>query len=908
MPIGRTDALEQMLTPAGDPIMTSKFLVPVLNAPVLARPRLVHRLTEAAAGPLTLVSAPAGSGKTVLASSWVQAGAAPGPVGWIRLDEEDDLSGVFWTYLLTGLERAGAEVMGVGMPKVPERIDHSLLVRLAARLSERSTPIVLVLDNAETITKQRIFDDLDFLVRHSAGRLRLVLLTRVDPGLPLPQYRLEGALTEIRFPDLAFRPDEAAELLAARRPGLSEAAVRAFSHRTRGWAAGLRLADVSDAETGTALQDPALVASSDIAVYFRTEVLEAQPAPVRDFLLATSVVKTLVPGLATHLSGLRAAEATLRVLAQSSVLVEAVPGEEDVFRYQPLARDLLLAQLRQQYPARWRRLNRKAAWWLVQEGRTVDAVRQFAATGDWEDAAVVVVRHAAVGLLLAGGPTGDLAGALRVLPAEVAGQEAAVVAAAVALVRGDLQGCDKHLLRAGELVPEAASEWIDQIELATSLVTLARAAADWGVGTPAEDPVQVAVLRLGLARPVDTATEVLLTYARGCALLVAGDLEPARQTLEAAARDAYASGHLYLTGLASARLALAEALSGRLGEAEAAARAAAAAFPDVDGGPQLADHGARAALAWVASERGEFGDAFAQLGAVTAAPHRHADLVAAAVLVLVRSRLLRARGDLFAALGALEEFAQSGGDLLPDWLGQRLAAAGAEVCIAQGRPDAAAERLPSHVPAEHAPHLLALGSVKLATGAPAESGRLARQVLHQPVEAIDLHVTAHLLAASSALALGKAEPAAASLRAAIELAATTGCRRPFDEAPRRLKSFFDQRRPPLAAPSPSGASRPSAGPMLPSARRPSSSTPSVSGSVVRLPVQTQPPPVLVQPLTEREREVLVHLDALLPTRQIAAEMFLSVNTVKTHVRAILRKLSAERRHEAVRRARELGLL
>jgi len=424
--------------------------------------------------------------------------------------------------------------------------------------------------------------------------------------------------------------------------------------------------------------------------------------------------------------------------------------------------------------------------------------------------------------------------------------------------------------------------------------------------------VRGAALRLRFARPVDTATEALLTYTRGCALLVAGHLEPARQTLKAAARDASVSGHLYLTGLASARLALVEALTGRLGEAEDAARAAADAFPDADGGPRLADHGARAALAWVASERGEFGDAFAQLGAVTAAPQRHGDLVAAAVLVLVRCRLLRARGDLFAALGALEEFAQSGGDLLPDWLGQRLAAAGAEVCIAQGRPDAAAERLPSHVPAEHAPHLLALGSVKLATGAPAESGRLARQVLHQPVEAVDLHVTAHLLAASSALALGKAEPAAASLRAAIELAATTGCRRPFDEAPRRLKSLFDQRRPPLAAPSarraPSGPPAPAVGGPVPSARRPSSSTPSVSGSVAHLPVQTQPPTLLVQPLTEREREVLVHLDALLPTRQIAAEMFLSVNTVKTHVRAILRKLSAERRHEAVRRARELGLL
>src|SRR3954453_17213959 len=304
MPISR-------LTPAGDPVMTAKFLVPASNAPVLDRPRLVHRLTAAVAGPLTLMSAPAGSGKTVLASSWVRGGDAPGPVGWISLDKEDDLPGVFWTYLLTGLVRAGVDVTGVGMPKVAERIDHSLIVRLAARLSERSAPIVLVLDNAETISKQRIFIDLDFLVRHAAGRLRLVLLTPVDPGLPLPRYRLEGAMSEIRFADLAFRPEEAGELLAARRPGLPDAVVRAFSARTRGWAAGLRLADVSDGETGIELQDPALVAASDIAVYFRTQVLEAQPAPVRDFLMATSVVETLMPGLAAHLSGVREAETTL---------------------------------------------------------------------------------------------------------------------------------------------------------------------------------------------------------------------------------------------------------------------------------------------------------------------------------------------------------------------------------------------------------------------------------------------------------------------------------------------------------------------------------------------------------------------------------------------------------------------
>src|SRR3954469_1291872 len=143
MRMGRSDALEQMLTPAGEPIMTAKFLVPVLNAPVLDRPRLVHRLTAAGPGPLTPVNAPAGSGKTVLASSWVRAGAAPGPVGWVSLDEEDDLPGVFWTYLLTCLRRAGADLTGVGMPEDAERIDHSLVVRLSARLSERSAPLVL---------------------------------------------------------------------------------------------------------------------------------------------------------------------------------------------------------------------------------------------------------------------------------------------------------------------------------------------------------------------------------------------------------------------------------------------------------------------------------------------------------------------------------------------------------------------------------------------------------------------------------------------------------------------------------------------------------------------------------------------------------------------------------------------
>ena len=395
-------------------------------------------------------------------------------MGWISLDEEDDLPGIFWTYLLAGLGRAGADLTGVGMPEDADRIDHSLLVRLSARLSERSAPIVLVLDNAETITRQQICDDLDFLVRHAAGRLRLVLVT----GSTRPATAAVPA---------GGRPRRDPVL----RPGLSTgrgapAALRAASRTLRGRRAGASRTGRAGgppasgsrtwptASAARREQDPAVVAASDIALYFRTEVLEAQPSEVRDFLLATSVVRVLVPGLATHLSGLREAEATLHALAQTSVFVEAMPGEDESFRYHPLVRDLLTAQLRQEYPARWRRLNRKAANWLTQRGpdrrrrATVRGRRRLGGRSRRR-------RPAPGGRPPAGrGPAGDLAAALATLPTGVAGPEAAAVAAAVALVRGDLPGCDKNLLRAHELVPADAGEPTKEIELAASLVALAR--------------------------------------------------------------------------------------------------------------------------------------------------------------------------------------------------------------------------------------------------------------------------------------------------------------------------------------------------------------------------------------------------------------------------------------------------
>ena len=879
-----TGALERRLTPAGDPIMTAKLLVPVVKATIL-RPRLIDMLTACVAGPVTLICAPAGSGKTVLASSWIAQDAAPGPVAWVSVDEEDDLPGVFWTYVVTALERCGVDIRGVGLPDEPNAVDHSILVRLAARLSERTDPVILLLDNAEAITSRQICEDLDFLVRRAAGTLRLVVVTRVEPNLPLPQYRLEGMVSEIRFADLAFPPDEAKQLLAARRPELSDSAVQAFSYRTRGWAAGLRLADVSPTGADGVAADPSVVAASDIAVYFRTEVLEGQPAPVRDFLLATSIADPLPPGLATHLSALREAGATLRALAQSSVFVEFGPGPQETYRYHPLVRDLLRAQLRQQFPLRWRRLHRKAAQWFVSQGQADEAIPHYAAAGDWDECADVLVRHLAIGRLLSGRPADALAASIAGMPSSVSTPEAAVAAAAAAVVQGDLDACDKQLARASELASGDTAGRDLELDLAIALTTLARSAAGGGIdGLSAVQDAERALSRVAALQWVDGASWAFVAYGSGCAQLAAGDLAAARHSLAAAVRAAEESDRPQLTALARARLALTEALDGRLTEAVAVTAGPDRAEAADDDGSTAVLSGL-VALAWVASERGDLAEAALQSRSPAASPRLHDDVVCAATVGLVRTRLLRQRGDLSGALIVLDRVSATSRSL-PPWLEDRVTAAAAAICVAQGRPDAAVDRVQRRSGHGAVASLLALGWAKLPLGMAGESGRLARQVVHQSSAPLDLRVEAHLLTAASSLALGHPESAAAALDEAGRLAAPERLRRPFDEAPPRLRALLQQRseHPSGALPGSDSASHPT----VPAARRSEE--------------------LIVQPLTEREREVLSYLDALLPTDEIAMKMFVSVNTVKTHVRAILRKLSAERRNEAVRRARELGLL
>jgi ATP/maltotriose-dependent transcriptional regulator MalT len=1020
---GRGDALTAGTARVVEPIIGAKLMVPEVRPTVLVRQRLLDRLTEAARGPLTLIVAPAGSGKTVLASSWAAAGLAPGPVSWVTLDEEDGRPATFWRYVLAGLARAG--LSPAGGSDAYECVDRGVLVRLAAGLSAAAEPVVLVVDHAERLTGSRLGAEIDFVLRRSGGRLRLVLAGRAEPDLPLHQYRLDGSLAEIRFADLAFTAAEVAGLLGGAGPA-DPAVVTRLAH-SRGWAAGLRLA------------------GADLAAYFRAEVLAGLPGELRHVLLSTCVVDRLPPGLAGHLSGDPEATVALAGLAAAGGFVEPEPAG---FGYHPMTRDLLRTELQAESAARRRALHRKAACWLADAGRTEEAAGQYAAARDWSDAAALLVADLAVGRLLAAPPGRGLAGALAGLPADTPLPETAVVAAALALGRRDHQECGRQLARAAELARGGADQPDLRLAIATVGAALAAATGAAGSAFEAAAAAGAALAELAAAgRPAPPELPALLGASVGRAHLATGDLEAARAALTAASRSPYPPGCERLRAACLADLACTEALTGRLRRATALAtrattltatgpadptrtagptgpaartagttgttgttgpathasvaahgadptrtagptgpathdgaaahgadparsagpagpathagaaahgadptrttgptgpathasaaahgadpaRSAGPAGPATHAGaaahgadrtrpagaaggagpaaagPGAADPGAadpvaadpvaadpvadavrvggrppvaELALAWVDTERGD-----ARRG------RRHADAAAAggigpdpvagALLALVDSRLLRARGDFGGAVAVLAA-ARTGPARPPRWLVSRLEAAEAVLLVAQGRPGAALAAVERAVLPDAAEIRLARGWALLATGAAAAAGRAARLVLRQDRLPLDLRVDALLLAAGGELDLSRPEAARAALGRAVRLAEPERLRRPFQQAqPRVRRALREQER------------RGAAG-ILHTAATP-----------------VAPADAIVQPLTEREREVLAYLAALLPTEEIAAAMFVSVNTVKTHVRAILRKLSVQRRNDAVRRARELGLV
>jgi LuxR family maltose regulon positive regulatory protein len=869
------------LTPSGDPLLAAKLSVPAITRGFVRRQRLLDRLTAATKGPLTLLTGPAGAGKTTLVASWVRWGTAPGPVVWVTLDA-DDTPGVFWSYVLEAFRRGlPGHTSDIGPPACASSVDHSLLVRLCAALERLPEPVVLVLDGLDKVPGRQVASGLGFLLDHAGPRLRLVLISRMDPLLPLHRYRTEDRLSEIRGADLAFTPHEVTALLRGHGLVPGGEVVGALTSRTEGWAAGLRLCALAMQRSGDAdgFARSFTASRQAVADYLVAEVLDAQPAATRELLLRVSILNRVHPDLANVLTGREDAERILTWLIRANAFVEPI-ADTRWCRFHPLFAGVLHAHLRTQRPGLEPRLHSRAARWLTSSGQLTDALAHAAAGGDWQYGAAEAVRHLMIGRLLAGPEAEWLEGLFSRMPEDVPGAEPALVAGACRLSRRDTAGCRARLARAEEHLYRKGARPTAEARLAHALLRLL--SDPYGEQCGGTSEAEEAARQIGelmgqlpcSAIKEHPEIEALRRHGLACALLGAGRLDDALTAFEDTVRACTADVTHLVRHESLGRLALAESIGGALTAAgEHALRSLAVA--DQHGIPDSHRSGAgHLALATVACERGDARTAAHHLGLAEASDTRE-DPVLMIERAILWSQVELAGGRREAAWAILDEHRPSG----PPWPAERLAVARSTTALACGDAETAI-RVLDDVESGGLSRTVALALAHLAVARTERALQLVAPIDGSPGLSLSNRVRLRLLRARAALLGGDLAAAHVLLVQALDAARPEQLRRPFTEAgPWVWHLLHRQDGPPCA-----------------------------HGWLTARPPDLQGAPVLVEPLSGRERDVLTHVAQMMSTDEIAAELHLSVNTVKTHLRSIYRKLCVSRRREAVERGRELRLL
>jgi len=883
---------------ASVPLLAAKLAAPPMPGQVVARPRLFRLLDQGVRGPVTLVAAPAGSGKTLLLASWA-AQAAPGAVAWLSLDPADNDPGRFWSYVLAALRGAGTLPPEDPPPDPPPGAtagDGGLPAALVQALGELASPVVLVLDDVHELTDPRVLRGLELLVRHTPPRLRLVLVSRADPPLPLHRLLVSGRLRQVRAADLAFSVAEVAELLDGYdfRARLSDADLAVLQARTEGWAAALRLAAVSMLGHPDPRRFVLELAGDDrsLAGYLVAEVLDRLPAELRGFLVRTSVVDELSGELADALTGRDDGERTLARLERANVFVVALGHRRERYRYHPLFAELLRYELRREAPREVAELRRRAADWYGANGFPAEAVGQAVAMGDWERTADLLAEHG--GRRLLRGQDAGLRELLDRVPAEAARRhpELALLAAAGRIVADD--EAEASLGLALEQERRLAGDRRPRFALFLAACRLLRAgrAADLDEVLVAGRAALDAHAPLGDAATGGVAGDALAVALAGLgtAELWSGDLDAAEAHLRAGQVAARSAGLEEVQRTCLSHLALVQAVLGRLGDAVATGRAAVGhAAPTGAPAPPAA---ALLALAWARYQRDDLAGAAGWLERAAGLPGSAPERPPRVAAMIMAGWLARAQGDpaaAFAAFGAARH--ELAGWSQPRLLVRWLATSEAELHLAAG--DTATARallaaLDRGEPAEATPPAV-VARLQLAEGDPSAALATLAPLAGDPALAAGAGAAeAWLLQALAHHAQDAPDQAAKSLALAVELAEPEDRRRVFLDAGPPARVLLARYRDWVEA----------FWPFLDE----------VAHAAIDPVSPVSPMPALVEELSPRERAVLRYLPTMLTFIEIGSELYISVNTTKSHVRSIYRKLGVVGRRDAVRRARQLQLL
>jgi LuxR family maltose regulon positive regulatory protein len=853
---------------------------------------------------VTIISAPAGSGKTSLLRAWAGRPGQPHRLALVQVHRDQHDAQQFWLALLDAIRHATGANSGAELPAAtPDFNGHAMAGRVLSELADAHGGVTLVIDDLHELNSQEALSQLTRLLMSLPPQVHAMLTTRHDVRLRLHQLRLAGELAEIRAADLRFSQRETRELLDASGITLSDAGAALLHQRTEGWAAGLRLAVLSLAGHPDPERFVAEFSGSDrtVAEYLIAEMLDRQPPDVQDLLLRTSVLDRVNGELADLLTGRPGSEQILLELEDANAFVESLDPERTWFRYHHLFADLLRLELRRTLPAEVPVLHRRAAGWFTLQGQVAEAIRHTEAAGDWPDAARLLADHSFS--LTLDGQAQTMQALVQAFPPGADHPELALVRAMGDLARGRLDEAAAHLALAeahAETTPPERQRRL-RVALASLQLSLARRRGhlagviehvrflDSPVTGPSDEDIAlgsdlrvVALMNLGtaeawalglpdaerhlregavLAREIGRPyLEVGCLAQLGFASIFHDAATPkvdAFAMTQARCREAIALAERYGWGaepvIAPALMTLAGTMiwTGEFDEGERWLRRTERAL-QTDTGPDI-----RLLLHQTAgilhAGRGRHHEA---LGEFSAAEHLASQLEGSQALasqmtgwLLATQARLGMTGEARALLAALDDEQASSGEIRN---------ARAVICLAEGDPAGA---------------LAAVADVLDGTA---------------PVLGYTTVTEAHLLAGLAHRALGDQRAANQAAEQALALAesdrlvlpfAMTGSARLLEALPRHetadaalLAGILDV----LHGKSPAATDRSS----LPPAEE----------------------------LSAGELRVLRYLPTNLSRPEIAGELSVSPNTVSTHLRSIYAKLQVRDRSSAVQRARELRLL
>jgi LuxR family maltose regulon positive regulatory protein len=932
-------------------LLQTKLHIPPVRPGLVSRPRLIERLNAGLNRRLTLVSAPAGFGKTTLVSEWVHrigAHRAALQVAWLSLDEGDSDLVRFLAYLIAALRTIEANMArgvlsalqspGAASATPPPQAE-AILISLINDMAARPDPIVLVLDDYHLIESSPVDKALGFLLERLPQQMHLVIATREDPYLPLARLRARGQLTELRAIDLRFTPSEAAEFLnRAMGLDLSAEDIAALEARTEGWIAGLHLAALAMQGTVSVRGQrdvPGFVQSFTgshrfVLDYLVEEVLERQPESIQTFLLQTAILDRLTGplcdavrfGKARPPTGQDNGQAMLEGLDRANLFIVPLDDDRRWYRFHHLFADLLRQRLRQTHPEKIPSLHRRASEWYEQNDFADEAVEHALRARDLGRAVSLMETHADAAWRR--GEHAKLRHWLDAVPLEA--------------IRAKPRLCVYHTwyLFAGgrhdeaEEALQACEEAMDtRPDLATLITPLARR----GLLSDLDRQTmrgRAAVIRAFIAtyigdvpaiirharRALDCLPEQDLTWRRDAALALGdaqgfrGDLASAYTARLEAAEASQAAGDTIFSLLAHLKVAITLREQGQLQrtielcqeQLEFASRSGLM-HASVPGGFQ-------AIWGEVLAELGDLESALDLVTRGMESAERDGESLVTGWGYLCLTRVLYSRGDMAGIIAIAREVERSARESqIPPWIAAEMAAWKARSWLAQGKLAAAsrwahqrgliASGQPTQVDAFDFFSLNAfvvLARILLAREQWDDAIGLLPRLLEaaeagertsKAIEILSLQAIAAQAKENTGLAL-------AAIENTLTLAEPGGFVQAFvDEGPpmahllyealgrgmapdyvRRLLAAF-----PVAQPEPSGP-----------------------------PLSQALESDLIEPLSEREREVLQLVAEGLTNREIASRLFLSLNTVKAHTRNIYGKLAVHSRTQAIARSQELGLL